>query len=90
MKSTKRRKPKPVSLKRPAKSSRTRRAPAQAKAADNVDALVTTSAQALGLTIDPAWRQGVAFNLRLILRLAALVDEFALPDDTEPAPVFHA
>jgi len=26
----------------------------------------------------------------LILRYAALVEEFALPDDTEPAPVFRA
>ena len=48
------------------------------------------SAQALGLTLDPAWQAGVKFNLQLILRHAALVDEFALPDDAEPAPVFHA
>jgi hypothetical protein len=52
--------------------------------------LVTANAQALGLTLDPAWHDSVAFNLRLILRHAALVDEFALPDDAEPAPVFHA
>ncbi|MGA7790278.1 MAG: DUF4089 domain-containing protein [Xanthobacteraceae bacterium] len=54
------------------------------------DPLVPAGAQALGLVLDPAWEPGVAFNLRLILRLGALVDEFPLPDDAEPAPIFHA
>ena len=47
-------------------------------------------ARALGLTIDPAWRENVKFHLRLVLDHAARVDAFDLPDDTEPAPVFHA
>ena len=51
---------------------------------------VTANAKALGLTLDPAWHASIAFNLRLILRHAAQVDEFALPDDAEPTPVFHA
>jgi hypothetical protein len=58
--------------------------------ADAIDSLVAASTQALGLDIEPAWYNGVKFNLQLILRLATLVDEFPLPDDTEPAPVFHA
>ena len=33
---------------------------------------------------------GLNFNLQLVLRHATLVDEFPLPDDAEPAPVFHA
>jgi hypothetical protein len=57
---------------------------------DVIDGLVAASAQALGITIEPAWQGGVKFNLQLILRIGALVDEFPLPDDTEPAPVFHA
>ena len=57
---------------------------------DAFDSLVTAGAQALGLTLDPAWHAGVAFNLQLILRHAALVEGFPLPDDAEPAPVFHA
>ena len=57
---------------------------------DAIDALVAASAQALRLPLDPAWHGGVKFNLQLILRMAALFDDFALPDDTEPAPVFHA
>jgi hypothetical protein len=68
---------------------KSRKAP-RAKAADPVGALVTLSAQALKLPLDPAWHGGVTFNLALILRMGALVDEFALPDDAEPAPVFHA
>ncbi len=72
--------------KKPAKRQR----PAGAKPADAIDGLVAASAQALALDIEPAWHSGVKFNLQLILRIGALVDEFLLPDDAEPAPVFHA
>jgi hypothetical protein len=79
------------------RSARTKRtavrkshAPAGTKQLDAIDSLVTAGAQALGLPLDPAWRDGVIGNLRLILRHAALVDEFPLPDDAEPAAVFHA
>ena len=50
---------------------------------------VSPSAQALGLR-SIRLASGVKFNLQLVLRHAALVDEFALPDDAEPAPVFQA
>ena len=33
---------------------------------------------------------GAERNLEVTLRLAALVEEFPLPDDAEPAPVFKA
>ncbi len=65
-----------------------RRSPAQKH--DAIDTLVAASAQALALPIDPAWQTGVRLNLRLILMHATLVDEFSLPDETEPAPVFRA
>jgi 1-carboxybiuret hydrolase subunit AtzG-like protein len=55
-----------------------------------VDGLMAAAAKALGLTIDPDWRKGVTFNLRLVLDHAARVEAFSLPDNTEPAPVFHA
>ncbi len=55
-----------------------------------MDAMIAAGAQALGLTLDPSWQNNIKFNLQLVLRHAALVDEFALPDDAEPAPVFHA
>jgi len=69
---------------------RQNRASAAAAQPDTIDLLVKASAQALGLALDPAWQGSVKFNLQLILRHAALVDEFPLPDDAEPAPVFHA
>jgi hypothetical protein len=80
---------------RKAKSARAKRPRAVRVAAktgpkNSVDAFVVASSQALGLAIDPAWHDSIAFNLRLILHHAALVDKFALPDDAEPAPVFHA
>jgi hypothetical protein len=80
------RKLKPARAKRPGPT----RAAAKARREDSIDALVTANAQALGLALDPTWHESIAFNLRLILRHAALVDELALPDDAEPAPVFHA
>ncbi|HEY2526457.1 MAG TPA: DUF4089 domain-containing protein [Xanthobacteraceae bacterium] len=67
-----------------------RRARAAAKAADPIDNLVAASAQALRLHLDADWHAAVTFNLALITRLAALVDEFPLADDAEPGPVFHA
>ena len=57
---------------------------------DGIDWLVEASAQALGISLERGWSEGVAFNLRLILRHAKLVDEFPLADDIEPAPVFYA
>jgi hypothetical protein len=57
---------------------------------DAIDALVTAGAAAMKLPLDPAWHGGVKFNLQLILRMGGLVDEFPLPDDAEPGPVFYA
>jgi hypothetical protein len=79
-----------LSPKRAAKKRRTRRTPVSRRHNDFLDQLLTANAQALGLTIDPAWRESVKFNLRLVLDHAARVEEFPLPDDAEPAPVFHA
>jgi hypothetical protein len=42
------------------------------------------------LNIKPAWRPGVVFNLGLIMRHAALIDEFALSDEAEMAPIYRA
>jgi hypothetical protein len=57
---------------------------------DAIDMMIAANTSALGLTLDPAWQPNIKFNLQLVLRHAALVDEFPLPDDAEPAPVFHA
>jgi hypothetical protein len=57
---------------------------------DPLDAFIDAAGAALDLPIDPAWKAAVKANLQVTLRHAALVSEFALPDDTEPAPVFQA
>ncbi|HTA99526.1 MAG TPA: DUF4089 domain-containing protein [Bradyrhizobium sp.] len=59
-------------------------------AADPLDDYVDAAAKALALPIDPAWKPAVRANLEISLRIARLVDEFPLPDETEPASVFAA
>ena len=54
------------------------------------DAFMDASAAALGLTIRPEWREAVRANLAVTFRMAALVLDFELPDEAEPAPVFAA
>lgn len=90
---TKTGKTKPVRAKplgKPGTHTRTHRVPAKKQQDNFIETLIAAGAQALGLTIDPAWRDAVGFHLRLVLDHAARVDEFPLPDDAEPAPVFHA
>ncbi len=75
---------------RTARRGRTQAPPIRVKKPDALDTLIGASAQALALPLDPAWHGGIKFNLRLIFTHAALVDEFPLADESEPAPVFHA
>lgn len=58
--------------------------------ADSIDDFVTAAAAALDLPLDPAWRAAVSAHLAVTLQHARLVDEFALADEAEPAPVFKA
>jgi Protein of unknown function (DUF4089) len=59
-------------------------------AADPLDELIDASASALSLPIEDAWKPAVKANLEVTLSLARLIDEFALPDETEPACVYTA
>jgi Protein of unknown function (DUF4089) len=59
-------------------------------ARDPLDEFILRAARSLGLTIEPAWMPAVRANLQAALTLGAIVGEFALPDDAEPAPVFRA
>ena len=59
-------------------------------AADPLDDYIDAVAKALSLPVEPAWKPSVKTNLEVSLRLARLVDEFALSDDAEPASVFAA
>jgi hypothetical protein len=59
-------------------------------AADPLDDYIDSVSKALGLTVEEAWRPAVRGNLEVSLRLGRLVDEFTLPDETEPASVYSA
>ena len=56
----------------------------------NLDDFITAASAALDLPLDPAWQPAVKANLEVTLKQAALVAEFALPDEAEPAPIFKA
>jgi hypothetical protein len=59
-------------------------------AVDPLDAYIDAVGKALALPIEEAWKPAIKANLEVSLRLARLVDEFVLPDETEPASVFAA
>jgi Protein of unknown function (DUF4089) len=61
-----------------------------AKSSDQLDDYIDAVAKALALPVEDAWRPAVRANLEVSLRLARLVDEFALPDEAEPASVYSA
>jgi len=67
-----------------------KRGPTKALPRDALDDFIAAAAAALDLPVEPQWRPAIKANLGVILRQAALVADFALPDDAEPAPVFEA
>ena len=58
--------------------------------AEPLDDYIDAVSKALGLPVEEAWRPAIRANLEVSLRLGRMVDDFALPDDTEPAPIFTA
>jgi hypothetical protein len=56
----------------------------------DLDGLIDASAAVLGLTVEPEWRGSVRANLAVSLRMGAMILDFPLSDDAEPAPVFVA
>jgi len=58
--------------------------------ADPLDEYIDAVAKALALPVEDAWRPAVRANLEVSLRLARMVDDFALSDDIEPASVYSA
>ena len=52
--------------------------------------LIDAAAKALGAADRARVEAGDRANLQVTLRLAAVVAEFELPDEAEPAPVFEA
>jgi len=61
-----------------------------AKPDEALDEFIEAAARALSLPIEPEWKAAVRANLQATLKHAALVDEFPLPDEAEPATVFRA
>ncbi|KJC39220.1 hypothetical protein UP09_25490 [Bradyrhizobium sp. LTSP885] len=58
--------------------------------ADHLDDYINAVAGAMALPVEDAWRPAVRANLEVSLRLARLVDEFPLPDETESAAIYSA
>ena len=56
---------------------------------DPLDGIVDACARSLELKIDKAWRPAIRAHLQVTLRHGALVADFTLPDEAEPAPVFE-
>ena len=57
---------------------------------DPLDDYIDAVSKALALPVEDAWRPAVRANLDVSLKLARLVDEFALSDEAESASVFTA
>lgn len=57
---------------------------------DGLNDYIDAVASALSLPIQPDWKPAVRINLELSLRMARLVDEFPLPDESEPASIYVA
>jgi hypothetical protein len=55
-----------------------------------LEAYIKAAAAALGITIEDAWMPSIRANLAVSVRLANIVADFDLPDESEPAPVFEA
>jgi hypothetical protein len=82
---------KPLSLKtKPARRARPPAPRPHHRKPDDIRGLAAAGAKALSLPIDAAWHAGITFNLQLLFKHAALIDGFALPDESEPGPVFRA
>jgi hypothetical protein len=56
---------------------------------DSLDRYIAAAAEMLAIPLDPAWAPAVRMNLETTLKISALVGEFPLPDEAEPAPVFR-
>ena len=57
---------------------------------DELDAFMDAAARALAIPIDPEWRPTIRANLAVTFRMGALVLDFPLDDEADPAPVFRA
>jgi hypothetical protein len=54
-----------------------------------LDCFIAGAAAAMALPLEAEWVPAIKAHLHVTWRLAALVAEFDLPDELEPAPVFE-
>lgn len=57
---------------------------------DDTDDYIDAMASILDLHIDPAWRPAIKANITMTMAMARVVDDFKLPDSSEPASVYVA
>jgi hypothetical protein len=57
---------------------------------DPLDDFIMASARTLAIPMKKDWLPAVRANLEVTLKHAAVVAEFEMPDDAEPAPIFAA
>jgi hypothetical protein len=55
-----------------------------------LDDFIAAGAGVLDLPLEPQWMASIRGNLSATLKLALLIETFALPDEAEPAAVFKA
>ena len=67
-----------------------RKSAASPPALDPLDGFIAAAARVLALPVEPQWLPDIKANLAVTLRAAALVADLALPDESEPAPIFRA
>jgi hypothetical protein len=77
---------KPPAGRKPARAPKIVKSPAP----EPLDAFIEAAARMLALPVEPQWLAAIKANLEVNLRLGALVAEFVLPDEAEPAPIFTA
>ena len=58
--------------------------------AEPLDDYIDAVSKVLGLPIEDSWKPVIRANLAVTLKMAAMVDEFALPDEAEPASIYAA
>jgi hypothetical protein len=55
-----------------------------------LDDYIDAVASVLGLPVEDAWKPTIRANLAVTLKMARMVDEFVLPDESEPASIYAA
>ena len=58
--------------------------------AEPLDDYIDAVSKVLALPIEDSWKPVIRANLAVTLKMAGKVDEFVLPDESEPASIYAA